>query len=401
MKKVIKRCYHVNDGYYLMSATVSFFLDFEMPQKFHSSRSRKYKKGMVVLLENPYDEKVVCWDESQDNVLFYINGDKVLSDIIKQSGSMMFATITDLEENENDSYKVAFLFHPKKLSKKYIIDEEQIAERPSFIVSVPVSQDIVNLATEEIECYKKHKQHKYMRLTASPFVIGRIIVSDLESDGFIAKLEDTKLYDYLETKGQVESFLNNIDMPSDYVVNLEFVIEKELDKPLTIDELKMNAPYDLVNCGFIVSALYTTPTGESRYHNLTDGLIQSNIVGTSFVEDYDEFSDLIKVSDEVILRKQPDNPADNNAIAAYWNGKRIGYIPRINLPVVTLFMPEDEMSVQVYENNLGWIAIEFPIDLKKAQLSICQHKFGPMIFKIIKDNRAVKVSFEQLLSIFN
>lgn len=383
-----------------MTATVSLFLDWKMPEEFQSTRSIKYKKGMSVMLNNPYDVKVDCWNEKQDSLLFWIKDDRVLSEIVKQSSNRLFAEILELAETENGEYKVTFLFKPNKLSKKYIIEENTTSEKRSFKVSVPASYDIVDFITDETEYLKLHKQTQHMRLAAAPFVIGRIIISDLESDRFRANFEDTLLYDYLEKRGQVEAYLTDIDIPTDYEVFLEFTIEKELNKPLTYKELKGNAPYDLDNSDLIIAACYTTPNGDRRYHNLSDGIIQSNIVGTAYIDDYEEFSDKIKISDKVILRKQAENPADKNAIAAYWNGKRIGYIPRINLPVVTLFMSNDEMNVKVCENNLGWVAIEFHINLSNIQKDVCQQKFGEIEFKIIKDSRSVKIDADQLLSIF-
>ena len=36
----------------------------------------------------------------------------------------------------------------------------------------------------------------------------------------------------------------------------------------------------------------------------------------------------MKLGDELTLTREPANPHDANAVAVYWNGQRLGYVPR-------------------------------------------------------------------------
>ncbi len=52
-----------------------------------------------------------------------------------------------------------------------------------------------------------------------------------------------------------------------------------------------------------------------------------NIAGFTYYDGVDVF-DKLKVGAEVLLKPEPDNKYDKYAVAIYFNGKKLGFIPR-------------------------------------------------------------------------
>lgn len=70
-----------------------------------------------------------------------------------------------------------------------------------------------------------------------------------------------------------------------------------------------------------------------------------NIAGTTFAH-FDEISHTIKIGDEVKAIPEPTNPYDNKAIALYYKGLKIGYVPKGQLVL------NNEYTMKVHSLNL-------------------------------------------------
>lgn len=70
-----------------------------------------------------------------------------------------------------------------------------------------------------------------------------------------------------------------------------------------------------------------------------------NIAGTSFA-DFHEVAHTIKIGDEVKAIPEPTNPYDKQAIALYYKGLKIGYVPKGHLTL------NSEYTMKVHSLNL-------------------------------------------------
>ena len=70
-----------------------------------------------------------------------------------------------------------------------------------------------------------------------------------------------------------------------------------------------------------------------------------NITGTTFA-DFHEISHTIKIGDEVQAVPEPTNPYDKQAIALYYKGLKIGYVPK------GMFTLNNEFTMKVHSLNL-------------------------------------------------
>jgi hypothetical protein len=79
--------------------------------------------------------------------------------------------------------------------------------------------------------------------------------------------------------------------------------------------------------------------------------------------------DELKVGDVLTLTREPHNPHDANAVAVYWNGQRLGYIPRRENADVARQMDRGAVAkariikLTVARNPWQRIAFEVYIDL--------------------------------------
>ena len=54
----------------------------------------------------------------------------------------------------------------------------------------------------------------------------------------------------------------------------------------------------------------------------------SKIVGSSFIGGAQEIISQLQAGDTIDLEDEPNNPYDSNAIACYYKGRKLGYIPK-------------------------------------------------------------------------
>lgn len=54
----------------------------------------------------------------------------------------------------------------------------------------------------------------------------------------------------------------------------------------------------------------------------------SKIVGSSFIGGAQEIMSQLQAGDTIDLEDEPNNPYDSNAIACYYKGRKLGYIPK-------------------------------------------------------------------------
>ena len=86
-------------------------------------------------------------------------------------------------------------------------------------------------------------------------------------------------------------------------------------------------------------------------HARRDVLIQtSSIAGFQYYQG-EFFWEQLSVGDELLLIREPDNPYDENAVAIYWEGIKLGYLPRVENIAVARMMDKGQRINALIENK--------------------------------------------------
>lgn len=166
-------------------------------------------------------------------------------------------------------------------------------------------------------------------------------------------------------------------------------------------DLFQTGPIDLESTSALVYIKFVDSNNEDQRVSIMNGNLQINVVGSEYVDGYEDFEEKIKTGDTITLIPEPTNPYDPDAIAAIWKGKQIGYVPKSRIPVVALCMNSSVgCKGIVYENKLGWIAFELKPTLHNLYNKDCIAKYGPFQFEVISNNQSVSLDLDQFLTYF-
>jgi hypothetical protein len=75
----------------------------------------------------------------------------------------------------------------------------------------------------------------------------------------------------------------------------------------------------------------------------------------------------IKPGDPVMLRREPHNPHDGRAVALYWHGEKLGYLPRVDNSVIAGLIdqgaPVDAHVIRKDMPGNPWERLEVKVEL--------------------------------------
>ncbi len=71
-----------------------------------------------------------------------------------------------------------------------------------------------------------------------------------------------------------------------------------------------------------------------RYDLKTILLLQADVAGLRYHDGGRHLFE-IRPGDPVTLRREPRNPHDRKAVALYWHGRKLGYLPRVDNSVIS------------------------------------------------------------------
>lgn len=404
----------VSDDLYEVEVHVSGLQVQCFMNKYRKGGTRKFKGDLAVQFQIFSDKCLSVWKSDFSELFFSIEDDSVLVEVIRRYKFLFPGVLFGLKENGNWDYDITIVLFLPKLPKKYIIAEEPkkkkaVTSQKKTIstkankrleVRIPVSENLANFLKDEVEYYSQEAKERHFYLSASFVDINKVIVSDLETDDFLLSLFDKELHDYLEVFGKVEAFLDDYEIESgDIICHFEILNPKV--KPLSFRKLLSEEGRGILACSDLrVAVLFKNMRGEERLVDITKGDINTIVVGSDYIPDYKDFWINIHEEDWVILKREPTNPINKDAIAVYWRDKKIGYIPNDDLPIVSLVMPNTTKPASVKENNLGWISININITADVLMFDDRNEKFGPFNYKIMKNNQVVRINKEQLDKLF-
>jgi hypothetical protein len=80
-------------------------------------------------------------------------------------------------------------------------------------------------------------------------------------------------------------------------------------------------------CG-LLGGLFVLGCGEARGDPAVRVLVQSSPLAGFRYHEAADLWDLLRVGDLLELRRETDNPHDAYAVAVWWRGRKLGYVPR-------------------------------------------------------------------------
>lgn len=103
-----------------------------------------------------------------------------------------------------------------------------------------------------------------------------------------------------------------------------------------------------------VTIVYYDVDGNQCSKTIKNDLVPTAISGMKHCKEYDNVISKIKKGDNIVLMFEPFNEYDPNAIACYWKGIHIGYIPQKDVPVIMKQIAINKCSCEaIVEKKLG------------------------------------------------
>lgn len=398
----------IEDNIYKFSATISLGLNYELYEKLSNPRSRKIKKGMTIIFRAISAFHVSVWDENLNDILFQIFDEPELLETVQREkneaaiGILSDATIVDGSKLQLDMY-----IKCQKMLKKFVIEEdsnnhsqeEQNVNDESIQTELPLSEEVIAFIHKESKRVQYNGMPTDFRITVPFFDKQKVCLYDMRTNKVCLTIYDPKVLRKIQDFGTAIGRLQDIDIPDDSKVKITISLRHPKNE-LTLEEFVKDGPYNLRLTNIAVWINFFKEGETPKRMCIMNGNIRTNVVGSDYIEDYHSFENQIKEGDVVKLIKNPENPYDNNAIAVYWKSKRIGYIPRTNIPIVALCMDKDELDAVVYENNLGWIALYVTPNLKNVGNPMIIEKFGDYNFEVNNEESCLTIDKNEFGKIF-
>lgn len=145
---------------------------------------------------------------------------------------------------------------------------------------------------------------------------------------------------------------------------------------------------NLYNTDQYVIVTYDDFYNEDQKVIIKNGVFFSSITGMDRREHYDSFGNEISVGDIVILKPEPDNPADPDAIAVFWNEFKIGYIPRKHIPVVMPCIDDEGTAATIDKITDRFVGIQVKATFKNLGKRKLDYE-TVLVFDIKEDGNTV------------
>lgn len=100
---------------------------------------------------------------------------------------------------------------------------------------------------------------------------------------------------------------------------------------------------------------------DSRRKTIMDGTMNLNLVGIQYRDNYEELTETLEVGMKVVLKPEPTNEFDPNALAFYYNDEVIGYLPKKDQPFAHIFMAKGQIEATICNIDEQWIDTEVVI----------------------------------------
>lgn len=100
-----------------------------------------------------------------------------------------------------------------------------------------------------------------------------------------------------------------------------------------------------------------------RRKTIVDGRMNLNLVGIQYRDNYEELIETLEADMKVVLKPEPSNEFDPNALAFYYDGEIIGYLPKKDQPFAYIFLAKGQIEATICNIDEKWIDTEVIITM--------------------------------------
>jgi len=187
--------------------------------------------------------------------------------------------------------------------------------------------------------------------------IGSIIhFLDITTFEDIISFECTEVTDFLEGR-MAAATLTNVEGCDTNDITADILVT-----PVGKDEDSENDEDDdnTAHVYYEMSYLVDPEEFDYRHKTIMDGTINFSVVGMQHRDNYEKLMEIIEEGTLVVLKPEPDNPYDSNALAFYLkDGTLIGYLPKKDQPFARIFLAQGQMEGEICEVDDKWLDTEF------------------------------------------
>lgn len=229
------------------------------------------------------------------------------------------------------------------------VEEPSLPQR-TFHVHFPDSIETLQFARE------------YMKAVVSgntPIHIARAdgnTIQILEEDSFeeLYSFRNSEIASYLSGRLSAVSFAKfNCDDITDIQADAIVVVagpsnEEDKKEPDALIHYEMDYLVDPIEIDY-------------RRKTIMDGTMNLNLVGIQYRDNYEELMETLEEGMKVVLKPEPTNEFDPNALAFYYNDEVIGYLPKKDQPFAHIFMAKGQIEATICNIDEQWIDTEVVI----------------------------------------
>lgn len=95
-----------------------------------------------------------------------------------------------------------------------------------------------------------------------------------------------------------------------------------------------------------------------RMKTIVGGRMNLNLVGIQYRNNYEELIETLEEGMTVVLKPEPSNEFDPNALAFYYDGEIIGYLPKKDQPFAHIFLAKGQIEATICNVDEKWIDTE-------------------------------------------
>ena len=348
------------------------------------------EEDMHVYLRNEFDNPQDChalqvWYHSNligyidskkaELVHSYLRNGKIGAIVVSRITSKDFKTIVDLNIYYEDA-------HGEELTPYYPLEGRQLSviETDLWTGQEDWSKDWhLNLGTDELS-YRFNEMFDDSVDDSEKTMVDIWFSSFMQNylDGSCITEKGASHYlDYLNTdcakkvlKKRIYSFMESKGF---HFADKELFADEEETEQSTGEVVKQYEPtYELA---------YTDGQGHPQRKTIKNANMNSFVAGIKFRENYEEMLSKLEEGMELQIKPEPDNEYDPDALAVYHDDDHLGYIPKKDIPAVSLNM----------ENGCGIAEIEY-VDEEHIDLvvPVSFHKLSTMSDDELEDYRFYK-----------
>lgn len=135
-----------------------------------------------------------------------------------------------------------------------------------------------------------------------------------------------------------------------------------------------------------------------RHKTIMDGKMTLNIVGIQYRDNYEDLLDNLEVGTPVILKHDPTNEYDANALAFYLSdGTMLGYLPKKDQPFARIFMKKGYIECEI--SNIDDTYIDTETTLSEDMVDYDEYNNGDVRISRTESRRGFGNSTRQEVSL--